>query len=127
MTRDATFTFIDLFAGIGGFRRAATANGGRCLGFSEIEADAIAAYEANYPESRETNYGDITKIRSLPPHDFLTGGDLVPDALKLDRAFRRAKIDVKAAVESLRARGAAKVDEVVHVEGKRPGVALVIW
>lgn len=74
MTRDATFTFIDLFAGIGGFRRAATANGGRGLGFSEIEADAIAAYEANYPESRETNYGDITKIRSLPPHDFLTGG-----------------------------------------------------
>ncbi len=72
--KGAAFTFIDLFAGIGGFRRAAAANGGRCLGFSEIDADAIAAYEANYPESRETNYGDITKIRSLPPHDFLTGG-----------------------------------------------------
>lgn len=73
-TVNPKFTFIDLFAGIGGFRLAAEKNGGTCLGYSEINADAIAAYEANYPESRETNYGDITKIRELPKHDFLTGG-----------------------------------------------------
>lgn len=74
MPKNPKFTFVDLFAGIGGFRRAAEKNGGTCLGYSEINADAIAAYEANYPESRETNYGDITKIRDLPEHDLLTGG-----------------------------------------------------
>ena len=38
------FTFIDLFAGIGGFRLALEQAGGRCLGFSEIAPDAISAY-----------------------------------------------------------------------------------
>lgn len=68
------FTSIDLFAGIGGFRRAVESNGGRCIGYSEIYGDAIAAYEVNYPASRETNFGDITKIKDLPKHDLLTGG-----------------------------------------------------
>ena len=68
------FTAIDLFAGIGGFRLAVERNGGKCLGFSEINEDAIRTYEANFPESRETNFGDITKIVDLPKHDLLTGG-----------------------------------------------------
>ena len=38
------FTFIDLFAGIGGFKMALSNNGGECLGFSEIAKDAIKYY-----------------------------------------------------------------------------------
>ncbi|MDE6445114.1 MAG: DNA (cytosine-5-)-methyltransferase [Muribaculaceae bacterium] len=68
------FTFIDLFAGIGGFRMALEQHGGQCLGFSEIAPDAINAYCDNYHEDPSTNLGDITKLQQLPTHDFLTGG-----------------------------------------------------
>ena len=69
-----SWTHIDLFAGIGGFRLAAIRNGGTTVGYSEINTDAIAAYESNYADSKETNFGDITKLKDLPQHDFLTGG-----------------------------------------------------
>ena len=70
----ANFSFIDLFAGIGGFRLALESVGGHCLGFSEIATDAIRAYCANFNESEEGNFGDITKIKDLPSHDFMTAG-----------------------------------------------------
>lgn len=72
--KDCKFTFIDLFAGIGGFRLALEQNGGHCIGFSEIAPDAISSYCVNYNESEAYNYGDITKLKNLPSHDFLTGG-----------------------------------------------------
>src|SRR5690554_1788651 len=68
------FTFIDLFAGIGGFRLALERSGGKCLGFSEINKDAIEFYCKNHSEGTEYNFGDITKIKSLPSHDILTAG-----------------------------------------------------
>lgn len=68
------FTFIDLFAGIGGFRMALEQNGGKCIGFSEINNDAIEYYCRNYNEDKTENFGDITKIKSLPNHDILVGG-----------------------------------------------------
>lgn len=68
------FTFIDLFAGIGGFRMALERNGGKCVGFSEINNDAIEYYCRNYNEDKSENFGDITKIKSLPNHDILVGG-----------------------------------------------------
>lgn len=68
------FTFIDLFAGIGGFRMALNNLGGNCLSFSEINKDAINTYCENFNESNEHNLGDITKIKSLPTHDLLVGG-----------------------------------------------------
>jgi len=74
MSMDNKFTCIDLFAGIGGFRLAAERCGGKCIGYSEIYPDAVAAYEMNYPDSRGMNLGDITKITTLPSHDLLTGG-----------------------------------------------------
>ncbi len=68
------FTFIDLFAGIGGFRIALSDAGGTCLGFSEIAQDAINAYCTNFNEPESANFGDITKIKELPVHDFMTAG-----------------------------------------------------
>lgn len=68
------FTCIDLFAGIGGFRIAMECCGGECIGFSEINEDAINTYVANHPQSEGTNFGDITQLKDLPPHDLLTGG-----------------------------------------------------
>jgi len=68
------FTFIDLFAGIGGFHLGLEKNGGECLAFSEIAPNAIQAYCANLPLESYNNLGDITKIESLPQHDLLTAG-----------------------------------------------------
>ena len=68
------FTFIDLFAGIGGFRLGLSNNGGECVGFSEIDKIAIATYCENYGESQDANLGDIVKIKELPKHDLLAGG-----------------------------------------------------
>ena len=52
------FTFIDLFAGIGGFRLAMQANGGKCVFSSEWNKFAQATYAANFGE---VPYGDITQ------------------------------------------------------------------
>lgn len=67
------FTFIDLFAGIGGFRIPMQRAGGKCLFSSEFNPTAQQVYEANFGEFP---YGDITKIPPdiIPPHDVLTAG-----------------------------------------------------
>lgn len=69
-----TFTFIDLFSGIGGFRLAFNKLGGECINFSEVNTDAINTYCANFSETPTLNLGDITKIKNLPYHDILTAG-----------------------------------------------------
>ncbi|MGN0847255.1 MAG: DNA (cytosine-5-)-methyltransferase [Kiritimatiellia bacterium] len=63
------FTFIDLFAGIGGFRLAMQENGGRCVFSSEWNEPAQKTYFANYGD---IPYGDITKqaVKDLIPHGF---------------------------------------------------------
>lgn len=53
-----SFTFIDLFAGIGGFRIAMQNLGGKCVYSSEFDAKAQESYLANYGEMP---FGDITK------------------------------------------------------------------
>ena len=68
------FTFIDLFSGIGGFRLALESVGGKCLGFSDVANDAINTYCANFNETEEDNFGDITNIKELPHHDLMTAG-----------------------------------------------------
>ncbi len=70
----ANFSFIDLFAGIGGFRLALQSVGGTCIGFSEIAPDAINTYCRNFKEDESFNFGDITKLKTLPEHDFMTAG-----------------------------------------------------
>ena len=53
-----TFSFIDLFAGIGGFRIAMQRCGGECVFTSEFDAAAQKTYEANFGDVPD---GDITK------------------------------------------------------------------
>jgi len=67
------FTFIDLFAGIGGFRQAFQDVGGKCVFSSEWDKYAKKTYEANYGEAP---YGDIRKIakKEIPDHDVLCAG-----------------------------------------------------
>lgn len=67
------FTFIDLFAGIGGFHSAAMDIGGKCVFASEIDSEAKKAYHANYGLMP---HGDITQIqaRNIPDHDMLFAG-----------------------------------------------------
>ncbi|WP_035759436.1 DNA cytosine methyltransferase [Flavobacterium tegetincola] len=52
------FTFIDLFAGIGGFRLALQNLGGKCVFTSEWDKEAKRTYKANFGERP---FGDITK------------------------------------------------------------------
>lgn len=67
------FTFIDLFAGIGGMRKGFTAAGGKCVFSSEIDKFARQTYIANFG-SREL-YGDIRETNlSVPAHDVLLAG-----------------------------------------------------
>ncbi len=53
-----TFKFIDLFAGIGGFRIAMQNLGGKCVFTSEWDKEAQRTYRANFGE---VPFGDITK------------------------------------------------------------------
>lgn len=64
-----SFTFIDLFAGIGGFRIAMQNLGGKCVYSSEFDAKAQESYFANYGEMP---FGDITKesTKSYIPNSF---------------------------------------------------------
>lgn len=72
-TIEPKFTFIDLFAGIGGIRLAYQNLGGKCVFSSEWDKFAKMTYEANYGE---VPFGDITQIseESIPDHDILLGG-----------------------------------------------------
>jgi len=67
------FTFIDLFAGIGGIRLAFQNLEGQCVFSSEWDKFARKTYESNFGE---VPFGDITKINEnkIPNHDILTGG-----------------------------------------------------
>ena len=64
-----TFKFIDLFAGIGGFRISMQNNGGKCVFSSEYDENAQKTYRANFGE---TPFGDITKqsIKNYIPKKF---------------------------------------------------------
>lgn len=80
-TKD-NFSFIDLFAGIGGFHIAFANLGGKCVFSSEWNDAARKTYETNFkkmdPElfARGNFAGDITKVdtKDIPDFDILTGG-----------------------------------------------------
>lgn len=68
-TENPKFTFIDLFAGIGGFRMAMQNLGGKCVFSSEWDTQAQKTYLLNYGE---VPFGDITKesTKAFIPDDF---------------------------------------------------------
>lgn len=74
-TRVPDFTFIDLFAGIGGIRSAFEGVGGKCVYTSEWDSYAQKTYVANFPSDHPIA-GDITQVHEsdIPDHDVLLGG-----------------------------------------------------
>lgn len=82
------FTFIDLFAGIGGFHNAMHSVGGKCVYASELDKNARISYEANYKDiepklfkkDKEGNYlyfnKDINDVvpSQVPNFDICCGG-----------------------------------------------------
>ena len=73
---EAPFRFIDLFAGIGGLRKAFEAQGGRCVFTSEWNPYAQKTYLANFPDAAQHMVGDITQVDAadVPDHDVLLAG-----------------------------------------------------
>jgi len=74
-TQSASFTFIDLFAGIGGMRRGFEPIGGKCVFTSEWDRYSQKTYLANYACDHDVA-GDVTEIeaRDIPKHDVLLAG-----------------------------------------------------
>lgn len=73
----AAFTFVDLFAGIGGMRLAFEAQGGRCVFTSEWDPYARKTYAANFKDTPDHVFaGDITEVheKDVPEHDVLLAG-----------------------------------------------------
>jgi len=75
------FTFVDLFAGIGGFHAALSPLGGQCVFASEIDNVSAHVYSSNWlgEEEKHLLHGDIrplteTKRVHVPNHDVLTAG-----------------------------------------------------
>mmetsp|Transcript_25093 Transcript_25093/g.65113 ORF Transcript_25093/g.65113 Transcript_25093/m.65113 type:complete len:398 (+) Transcript_25093:333-1526(+) len=68
------FKFVELFAGIGGFRVGLDALGGRSVFTSEIDPEAQVVYCNNFEAGLLV--GDITQVEAceVPPHDLLTAG-----------------------------------------------------
>lgn len=72
-------TFVDLFAGVGGFRLGMEAAGHKCVGYVEIDKYARISYNAIHQTEGEFKGHDITSIsddliRSIGRVDIITGG-----------------------------------------------------
>lgn len=69
------FSFVDLFAGIGGFHAALSATGGRCTFASEIDQQAKAVYERNWGVKVDGDIVPLTEgTMAVPMHDVLAAG-----------------------------------------------------
>jgi DNA (cytosine-5)-methyltransferase 1 len=74
--REPAFTFIDLFAGIGGLRKGFAAIGGKCVFTCEWDRYSKQTYRANFPDDDHEIADDIREVaeKDIPPHDVLLAG-----------------------------------------------------
>lgn len=70
------FTFIDLFAGIGGLRRGFETIGGKCVFTCEWDRYCQTTYRANFPDDNHDIASDIREVaaKEVPDHDVLLAG-----------------------------------------------------
>ena len=68
-----SFTFADLFSGIGGIRKGFENAGGKCVFSCEIDKFALKTYRANF-DTNHYIYSDIRDITTIPDHDVLLAG-----------------------------------------------------
>ena len=68
-----TFTFIDLFSGIGGFHLGCSMAGGKCLLASDIDEIANQTYQRNYGITPKGNIYDIPS-KEIPDFNLLCAG-----------------------------------------------------
>lgn len=74
-SKTPAFTFVDLFAGIGGFHAALSALGGECVYASEIDEAAAKIYQHNWEMEVAGDIVPATTDRmDVPPHDVLAAG-----------------------------------------------------
>ena len=79
---DGPFRFIDLFAGIGGFRLALEAVGGKCVFTSEVDKASRETYKANFKCNQDGHrlLWDVMQLEGdalkdfVPQHDLLVAG-----------------------------------------------------
>jgi DNA (cytosine-5)-methyltransferase 1 len=108
-----TFTFIDLFCGIGGFHQALSQLGGRCVFASDIDKNCREVYENNYGLKP---HGDITKVsvQDIPDHDVLVGG--FPCQAHSNAGHKKAFDDSRGKL----------FDEIIRIAaGKKPKMMLL--
>lgn len=80
LKKNASFRFIDLFAGIGGFRKAFDSVGGKCVFTSEWDKACRQTYQANFSCDHpvEGDIREFTKdaesLERIPKHDVLVAG-----------------------------------------------------
>ena len=87
---DARFSFIDLFAGIGGFRIGLEALGGKCVFSVERDKFSRRTYEEWFgspPDGGDINHIDIA---SIPPHTIMTAGFPCPAFSKAGESKRKS-------------------------------------
>lgn len=80
MKKEYDFRYIDLFAGIGGFRKAFDSVGGKCVFTSEWDRSCRTTYQANYTSDHAVEGDireftkDVESLNKIPAHDVLVAG-----------------------------------------------------